>query len=144
MASDNPLMSSSSLRVFKNVIQVLNTIKSSKRVFYGKSIFLGSWRGHLRLARNCGRIWFPYFFYTFIYFNLSKLLALATGKCDHHWCRKKESKCCHKYIRGKNFKGAQLIVLRFNSWSQTLNDKYKILHCFLLRCLFVCVRAEKK
>ena len=42
MASDNPLMSSSSLRVFKNVIQVLATIKSSKRVFYAKSIFLGS------------------------------------------------------------------------------------------------------
>jgi len=70
MASDNPLMSSSSLRVFKNVIQVLTTIKSSKRVFYAKTIFLGSWRGHLRLARNCGRIWFPYFFYTFIYLFL--------------------------------------------------------------------------
>lgn len=33
---------SSSLRVFINVIQVLTTIKSSKKVFYAKSLLSGS------------------------------------------------------------------------------------------------------
>ena len=42
MASDYPLISSSSLRVFINVIQVLTTIKSCKKVFYAKSLLSGS------------------------------------------------------------------------------------------------------
>lgn len=144
MASDNTLMSSGSLRVFINVIQVLTTIKSPQAVFYAKSIFSGSWSKHLRLARNCGRTLVSLLSFLLLLILIYPNFWICTDNCDHHGCRKRENKCCHKYIRGKNFKNAQLIVLRFNPWSRTPNDKYKILLCFSLRCLFVCVRAGKK